>query len=203
MPFRSILDELTKQRWSLKKRSLPEPLLAELMEEGHRRFQKGLFHSAGVGKAQELAVRQHIRGDSIQWLDWGQSACTDAYLEHMDALRQTLNQELFLGLVDFECHFALYPPDSFYKTHLDCFQHDDRRTVTAVTYLNPNWVPAHGGIMRLYLPDDSIEEITPLAGHLAVFMSADIPHEVLPTQVERLALTGWFRRRDPQTGTPL
>jgi SM-20-related protein len=28
-----------------------------------------------------------------------------------------------------------------------------------------------------------------------VFLSADLPHEVLPASRERLSLTGWFRRR--------
>ena len=35
----------------------------------------------------------------------------------------------------------------------------------------------------------------PQAGTLALFLSADMPHEVLPATRERLSLTGWFRRR--------
>ena len=33
------------------------------------------------------------------------------------------------------------------------------------------------------------------AGTLVVFLSADVPHEVLPATRDRLSLTGWFRRR--------
>ena len=32
-------------------------------------------------------------------------------------------------------------------------------------------------------------------GSLLVFLSADMPHEVLPATRDRLSLTGWFRRR--------
>ncbi len=35
----------------------------------------------------------------------------------------------------------------------------------------------------------------PQLGTLAVFLSANLPHEVLPATRERLSLTGWFRRR--------
>lgn len=195
MSFDSIIEDLVGQGWSLQQRSLSESLIQELIHESYRRVTQGLLVPAGVGRAQELAVRNRIRGDSIHWLEYGQSACTDAYLEHMEGLRHALNQAFFLGLEEFECHIALYPPGSFYKTHLDRFRDDDSRTVTAVTYLNPHWTLEDGGLMRLYLADGAVQDIPPLAGNLAVFMSADRPHEVLPTQQERLALTGWFKRR--------
>ena len=35
----------------------------------------------------------------------------------------------------------------------------------------------------------------PQAGTLALFLSGEMPHEVLPATRERLSLTGWFRRR--------
>ena len=54
----------------------------------------------------------------------------------MDSLREALNRGLFLGLEDFECHFALYPPGAFYRKHVDRFRDDDRRMVSAVIYLN-------------------------------------------------------------------
>ena len=40
----------------------------------------------------------------------GQSAACDSYLGLMDSLRQALNRGLFLGLEEYESHFALYPP---------------------------------------------------------------------------------------------
>jgi SM-20-related protein len=37
--------------------------------------------------------------------------------------------------------------------------------------------------------------VLPQAGSLLLFLSADMPHEVLPASRDRLSLTGWFRRR--------
>mgnify|MGYP002621941243 CR=1 FL=1 len=156
---------------------------------------EGALAPAGVGRGEAQAVREGIRSDHIQWLEPGQSAVCDDYLELMDGLRQQLNRELFLGLEEFECHFAFYPPGAFYQTHLDRFRDDDSRSVTAVLYLNPDWQPGHAGELRMHMPDGSQLDVPPLAGNLVVFLSGDFPHEVLVTQADRLSLTGWFRRR--------
>lgn len=49
--------------------------------------------------------------------------------------------------------------------------------------------------MRLYLADGREHDVLPQAGTLALFLSSEMPHEVLPATRERLSLTGWFRRR--------
>ena len=67
--------------------------------------------------------------------------------------------------------------------------------MSAVFYLNPDWQAEQGGALRLYLTDGSTHDVLPEAGTLVVFLSADLPHEVLPATRERLSLTGWFRRR--------
>ena len=136
-----------------------------------------------------------IRGDRIQWLEPGQAEPCDRYLGLMDELRVALNRALFLGLEDFECHFALYPPGAFYQKHLDRFRDDDRRCVSAVLYLNDDWLPEHAGELRLYFADGSHDDVPPLGGSLVLFLSGEFPHEVLPAHRERLSLTGWFRRR--------
>lgn len=100
-----------------------------------------------------------------------------------------------LGLEDFESHFALYPPGAFYLKHVDRFRDDDRRMVSAVLYLNDDWLPEHGGQLRMYLDESLEQDVVPNGGCLVVFLSGDIPHEVLPATRDRLSLTGWFRRR--------
>lgn len=195
MSFAPVIEDLAARGWSLQERFIPEDLTRALATECRRREQSGDLTPAGVGRAEGLAVREGIRGDRIQWLEQGQSAPCDRYLALMDDLRQSLNRTFFLGLEEFECHFALYPPGAFYRTHLDCFRDDDSRIVTAVVYLNPDWQPADGGCMRMHLPDQPPLDVAPQAGTLLVFMSAELPHEVLPTHRDRLSLTGWFRRR--------
>ena len=190
-----IIDDLAARGWSRLDNVLPASLTHELAEECRKRARAGALNPAGVGRGQGLAVREGIRGDSIQWLEHGQSAPSDGYLQAMDELRSALNQAFYLGLEDFECHFACYPPGAFYQKHLDRFRDDDRRTVTAVYYLNEAWQTEHGGALRLYLADDTELDVLPSAGTLVLFISADLPHEVLPATRERLSLTGWFRRR--------
>jgi SM-20-related protein len=140
-------------------------------------------------------VQEGVRGDHIQWLETGQCAAGDRYLAMLDDLRGQLNQALYLGLEDYEGHFALYPPGTFYQKHLDRFRDDDRRAVSAVFYLNSDWLPEQGGALRLYLADGRELDVLPEAGTLVLFLSADLPHEVLPATRERLSLTGWLRRR--------
>ena len=190
-----IIDDLAARGWSRLDNVLPASLTHELAEECRKRARAGALNPAGVGRGQGLAVREGIRGDSIQWLEHGQSAPSDGYLQAMDELRSALNQAFYLGLEDFECHFACYPPGAFYQKHLDRFRDDDRRTVTAVYYLNEAWQTEHGGALRLYLADETELDVLPSAGTLVLFISAELPHEVLPASRERLSLTGWFRRR--------
>lgn len=195
LPFSSIIDDLAARGWSLQSSFLSGDVTHQLAAECRRRYVQGALAPAGVGRGEEQAVHEGIRGDHIHWLEEGQAAVSDGYLSVMDELRQTLNRELFLGLEEFECHFALYPPGAFYQTHLDRFRDDDSRCITAVLYLNPDWQPNNGGELRMHLPDGKTLDIPPLDGHLLMFLSGEFPHEVMITQAERLSLTGWFRRR--------
>lgn len=190
-----IIDDLAVYGWSLQQLFTPPTLTHDLAEECHRRAAAGALVPASVGRGTLVVVSEGVRGDRIQWLEAGQNAACDQYLAIMDGLRQALNQGLYLGLEDFESHFALYPPGAFYLKHLDRFRDNDRRTVSAVLYLNQDWQAEQGGALRLYLADGETRDVLPRAGSLLVFLSAEMPHEVLPATRERLSLTGWFRRR--------
>lgn len=190
-----IVDDLATRGWSQQALFLPLELARALATECRRRHAEGELSPAGVGRGAAQEVREAIRGDQIQWIDPGQAEACDRYLELMDNLRQAINQGLFLGLEDFECHFALYPPGAFYRRHLDRFRDDDRRMVSVVLYLNERWQAEDGGQLRMFLADDVEHDVQPEAGSLVVFLSGEVPHEVLPANRARLSLTGWFRRR--------
>lgn len=190
-----IIDDLAEQGWSQQNRFIAQGLTLELAAECRRRAISGELAPAGTGRGQAQAVREGIRGDRIQWLEPGESAACDRYLAAMDTLRLGLNAALYLGLDDYESHFALYPPGACYHKHLDRFRDDDRRVVSAVLYLNQDWQAEQGGALRLYLDQEQTLDIAPLTGRLVLFMSDRMPHEVLPATHERLSLTGWFRRR--------
>jgi len=190
-----IVDDLAEYGWSRQELFLPPALTLQLADECRQRALAGTLAPAGVGRGPAQEVREGIRGDHIQWLEPGESAPCDAYLGLMDGLREAMNRSLFLGLDDYESHFALYQPGAFYRRHVDRFRDDDRRVISAVIYLNQTWVPGDGGELRLYLKGGHEYDVPPTGGCLVVFLSGEMPHEVLPAIRERLSLTGWFRRR--------
>ncbi|PLP88965.1 2OG-Fe(II) oxygenase [Pseudomonas sp. FFUP_PS_473] len=190
-----IVDDLASHGWSQQNIFLPETLTRALAAECRKRETEGDLAPAAVGRGATQEVREGIRGDHIQWIEPGESEVCDQYLGVMDSLREAMNRSLFLGLEDFECHFAFYPPGAFYRQHLDRFRDDDRRMVSAVLYLNEAWLPENGGQLRMSLKGGVEHDVQPTGGCLVVFLSGDIPHEVLPATRDRLSLTGWFRRR--------
>lgn len=153
---------------------------------------------AGIGRAAQLQRDQRIRGDDIAWLD-GNTPTQRQYLALMEQLRLHINAHLFLGLFDYECHYARYRPGQFYRRHRDAFAGSERqprsRVVTTIGYLNDNWTPADAGELLVYRDDDALlQRIAPLPGTLVVFLAERFPHEVLATRATRYSVTGWFRR---------
>jgi len=173
-------------------------LLAEIRASRER----GDLHEAAVGRGGEKQVRSEIRSDHVLWLDPAAlSPAQSRYWEALETVRASLNRELFLGLFDLEAHLACYPPGAFYKAHLDCHRGVSVRTVSAILYLNRDWTPDDGGLLRLYTDREAgtsgpFLDIAPEFGKLVLFLSADFWHEVLPAKRERFSLTGWFRKRE-------
>jgi SM-20-related protein len=177
---------------------LPQATVATLASEARERDAAGEFHAAGIGHGSEHAQRSDIRGDRILWLDQSLASPAQQPLwEALEALRLALNETLLLGLFSFEAHYALYPPGTFYRRHRDLFRSaapSDVRVISCAMYLNEDWTDADGGALRIY-DDQRVRDVLPVAGTLACFLSDRFEHEVLPAARERLAVTGWFRRR--------
>ena len=178
---------------------LPHATVAALADEARTRDAAGEFHAAGIGRGTERVQRSDVRGDRILWLDEGSASPVQQPLwQALDALRAALNEKLLLGLFSFEAHYALYPPGAFYRRHRDqfrgCTASSDDRVISCAIYLNQDWTPADGGALRIY-DDELVRDVLPVAGTMACFLSDRFEHEVLPATRERLALTGWFRRR--------
>lgn len=152
--------------------------------------------SAKVGNQQNTALDLRVRRDKILWLD-EQSAddALKAYFAAIKAIQSTLNQAFFLGLRDFEAHFAVYNPGSFYKKHVDQFVTTQERKISCVYYLNPQWRSEFGGELVLYDKDDNLlTKIDPIGNRLVCFRS-ELPHEVLTTHETRFSIAGWLKTR--------
>jgi SM-20-related protein len=157
---------------------------------------RGDFGAARIGGGRSLQRREDIRGDSICWITPPLWPAEQALLEQLEQLRLELNREAGLGLFELELHYAWYPPGAGYARHVDQPQGREQRRVSLVLYLNDDWTPAAGGELRIFGGADGHRDVEPLAGRLVCFLTPGREHEVLPTQRDRLSISGWFRTRD-------
>ncbi len=180
---------------------LPQLLPTELNNALHRRV-SGLddedFSRAGIGRDKDFQLNRAIRRDQTRWLS-DANPVDATYINEMAELRLQLNRRLFMGLFDYESHYAHYPPGAFYKKHMDAFKGQANRVLTTILYLNPEWQPDDGGQLLIYAPDseDVIETVNPQFGSFVIFLSEQFPHEVVKASRDRYSIAGWFRLKDP------
>ena len=193
-----LCDSLAHDALAIVPGFLPAKAVTALAHEARLRDAAGEFRAAGVGRGAARLTRSDIRGDRTLWLDERVPAIAErAFWQTVRSLRVVLNRTLFMGLSEFECHYALYPPGAFYRRHRDQFRDSASsatRAVSCVLYLNDDWKTSDGGALRIYF-DDDVREVMPTGGTLVCFFSERFEHEVLPATRERLSITGWFRRR--------
>ncbi|HTV94443.1 MAG TPA: 2OG-Fe(II) oxygenase [Steroidobacteraceae bacterium] len=157
---------------------------------------RGEFAEGRIGAGPRIAQRTDVRGDSICWLTQPQGAAEARILGRLEALRQRLNREAFLGLFDLELHYAWYPPGAGYARHVDQPLGRAQRRVSLVLYLNEDWSTGDGGALRMHGEQGAQRDIEPLGGRLVAFLTESRQHEVLPARRARLSLTGWLRARE-------
>ena len=175
---------------------LPLPLLTDLFLH-FKSLDEEKFRRAGIGREGDYQVNRFVRTDTIHWLE-GTHPATAAYFDFAEQIRAGLNRRLYLGLFDYECHYAFYPEGAFYKKHVDAFRGENTRVLSTVLYLNPNWTPADGGELVIYdeITGGVLDKVEPRFGCMVIFLSEEFPHEVLPTRAARYSLTGWFRKNN-------
>lgn len=197
----SVIDSLSESNiahfyehgWVWLPNFLPSALNQALLAD----LQQHALHLAGIGRQQDHLLNQTIRRDKTAWIT-GHGDAQHQYLALMDAIQTQFNQRFFLGLFDFECHYACYEQGDFYLKHLDAFRGKSNRVLTTVTYLND---VTEGGALVLYNENDHvIQQFQPSAGALLIFESERFPHEVLATSTTRYSIAGWFRRNNSLNG---
>jgi SM-20-related protein len=193
--WRAAADALAGQRHVVLPGLVPAATWQVLRDEAVTLLQAQAFSPARIGRGEATHRQSDIRGDGLCWLEAGRGAGA-AYLTWMDGLRQTLNRELFLGLQEFEAHYAHYPVGAFYRTHVDRHRDSNARVVSSVFYLNADWQPGEGGDLCMYDQHGRLLfSQPPQGGTLVLFMSDDMPHEVKVALRERWSIAGWFRTR--------
>jgi SM-20-related protein len=181
---------------SIRDQFLAPAQVRSLVECAHLRRARRDFDLARIGSDQSLQRREEIRGDSICWITAPLLPAEKALLEELERLRLELNREALLGLFELELHYSWYPPGAGYARHVDQPQGRMQRRVSVVLYLNESWTPAAGGELRIFDAAGRHRDIEPIADRLVLFLTAGREHAVLPTQSDRLSISGWFRTRD-------
>jgi SM-20-related protein len=190
--FNTITTDLLTQGYSIHTNVL-SLTLAESLWQYVKGMPEQAFDPAGIGRENVHHLNQSVRSNQILWIDDSFDEGKH-WLEWTSALQTFLNRRLFLGLFSFESHFAHYRVGDFYKKHLDTFKGESNRVLSLVYYLNKSWQSTDAGELVLY-PEEDAPAITvkPEFGTLVLFLSEDIPHEVLPTQRDRYSIAGWYR----------
>jgi SM-20-related protein len=199
-PVEEFLNSIEKDGWASSPGRICAADSLRLRDECQIACENGAFHRAGIGRGSGREIREDIRRDQVLWLVPGEfSVEQELYLAQLELLRLALNRRFFLGLFEFEGHFAIYPEGAFYKAHLDRHAGTQDRVVTVILYLNPDWQPGDGGELKLWTESGeksgNFQLIEPRLGTLVCFMAGEFWHEVLPANKTRMSITGWFRQR--------
>lgn len=194
--YDEIIRLLNQQGWAVVDAAIPPAWCDALLAHGRQLWDDGEFSGGQIGRSRPDGRQPTVRGDFICWVQSGTALAKHPFFASMTRLRQALNERYAMGLRGQEFHFARYDAGAGYKKHIDQHRDSDRRKISIVLYLNPDWDDANGGELCLYDPygpDVEIGRFAPLGGRMAVFVSGIMPHEVLPARAVRWSLTGWLR----------
>ncbi len=176
---------------------LEQAIPADLCQDLYQDVQQQALTAAGVGRQGLHQLNQQIRRDHTAWLSHN-NPVQQRYLQLMAQLQQDMNRRCFLGLIDFEAHYARYQQGDFYQKHLDAFVGRSNRVLSTVCYLN---TVKQGGELLIYDEQEQlVSKIQPKAGTLVVFESCRFPHEVLAASETRYSIAGWFRHNSSLQG---
>lgn len=155
------------------------------------------------GKLKSGAVRGgtegRVRSDLMSWVSSKDSGpgmrafigCVDKFIMQLAGKVKELKKDGRM-LMRTDAMASVYPGDgSHYIRHIDN-NTKNGRVLTTLLYLNPIWEPSDGGCFKLYLKKGDVV-IEPIFNRFLVFWSdSRCPHEVLPAQSLRYAMSIWY-----------
>ncbi|MES2855283.1 MAG: 2OG-Fe(II) oxygenase [Bdellovibrionota bacterium] len=193
MNSEKLAQELADQGFGFDPRFIEAELSDGLLTEAICARENGQFKAAGIGKNSQHV--SEIRRDEILWIEpKAEFPFQNRLFDRLEIFRQDMNRKLFLGLDEFEAHFAHYDSGAFYQKHLDRFRNDDRRALSMVIYLNRDWNESDGGLLRLYSKPNETT-VVPEAGSMICFKSDELEHEVTLSRRPRWSVAVWFKTK--------
>lgn len=198
--FEHIIADISKDQYSVIDNFFSPDEVEVLRHSLLEKYEDDNFKKSAIGNKLNETIKRSVRGDVILWIHEHQAnSAEQLFFERINALVNYLNKTCFLGILQKEFHYAIYPTGTFYKRHIDTFQNDDRRKLSLVCYLNEDgWVNENGGELCLYFNKNNREiekNIYPLPGRVVIFESQIIEHEVKIVHAQRLSITGWLKTR--------
>jgi SM-20-related protein len=152
------------------------------------------MNPAGIGNDRIKDTTQQLRGDSICWMDKTTgNSFEKEFLQLAEDFIAHLNMTCYTGINSYEFHYALYEEGSFYKRHKDQFRNDSQRKYSLVNYLNEDWTEENGGHLVVY-PGSGMQKIQPHSRTAVFFKSAELEHEVVTANRQRMSITGWLKQ---------
>lgn len=198
--YETIIDGLMADKYAIADNFFSPEEVRTLRETILRKYNEEQFRKSAIGNQANEQVIGAIRGDFILWMDEEHATAEEGiFFNRINDFMSYMNRTCFMGLAEKEFHYAVYPPGTYYKRHLDTFKNDSRRKLSVVTYLNDeNWQPEYGGELTIYVDENGYEkaiDIYPVSGRVVVFESQQLEHEVKPVKRDRLSITGWIKTR--------
>ena len=126
-----------------------------------------------------------LQGTEVKSLRLGKGNLQDSYATIKDG-------EMFL----FNMHISPYDQGNIYNHEPDrirkllLHKQEIKRLTGKVVERGMTLVP-----LKIYFKNGHTELVSPEAGTVVCFLSAEFEHEVMPAKKERASLTGWFRKR--------
>lgn len=199
--YERIISDLVTHKFSIIEDFFTSEEVSILRASLLEKYEDDSFKKSAIGNRVNEVIVKSVRGDVILWIDETKADIAETvFFDKINDLIKYLNRTCFMGILQKEFHYAVYPTGTFYKRHIDTFQNDDRRKLSFVCYLNDeNWQAENGGELVLYLDENTeVKEkiIFPFPGRVVIFESQIIEHEVKPVlQNQRLSITGWMKTR--------
>ncbi|WP_028377033.1 2OG-Fe(II) oxygenase [Leeuwenhoekiella sp. MAR_2009_132] len=199
--YEMVISDILDRGYSIVDDFFDSSEIEELRQSLKDVYEADCFKKAAIGNRLNEEIDKSIRGDFILWINEAEGRAVERrFFAKINDLVAYLNRTCFLGILQKEFHYAVYPTGTFYKRHLDTFQNDDRRKLSMVCYLNDDsWIASNGGELTLYLPSETGEtalDIIPRPGRMVIFESQVLEHEVKPVLAsERFSITGWLKTR--------
>lgn len=212
----SHLKELATKDYVIIEDFLPEELQQCLRQDVQNLRKEGYFKIARIGQDATNILNRQIREAQTCFIggkrDIPNSDARSQLISILERTGQYLSDDPILQSPTLdenlsELLYAYYPQGGFYRRHRDAILGSASvlRTYSLLLYLNKDWQGTDGGYLRMHmdsggdeLPEGEVPnyiDVAPKGGTLVLFDSEKVPHEVLDTNSERLAVVGWYNRK--------